>query len=64
MARVIPRTLSGFMELQPADQMKMERMTDALRDVYSLYGFTPLAHNVHGLLKSLLSRPFHHGQVS
>ena len=42
MARVIPRTLSGFMELQPADQMKMERMTDALRDVYSLYGFTPL----------------------
>ena len=42
MVRVIPRTLSGFMELQPADQMKMERMTDALRDVYSLYGFTPL----------------------
>ena len=42
MGRVIPRTLSGFMELQPADQMKMERMTTALRDVYSLYGFTPL----------------------
>ena len=42
MARVIPRTLSGFMELQPADQMKMERMTAVLRDVYSLYGFTPL----------------------
>ena len=30
------------MELQPADQMKMERMMAALRDVYSLYGFTPL----------------------
>ena len=42
MGRVIPRTLSGFMELQPADQMKMERMTAVLRDVYSLYGFTPL----------------------
>ena len=42
MARVIPRTLSGFMELQPADQMKMERMTAMLRYVYSLYGFTPL----------------------
>jgi histidyl-tRNA synthetase len=42
MARVIPRTLSGFMELQPADQMKMERMTATLRNVYSLYGFTPL----------------------
>lgn len=42
MAKVMPRTLSGFMELQPADQMKMERMTAVLRDVYSLYGFTPL----------------------
>ena len=42
MTKVIPRTLSGFMELQPADQMKMERMMAALRDVYSLYGFTPL----------------------
>ena len=42
MAKVMPRTLSGFMELQPAEQMKMERMTQALRESYSLYGFTPL----------------------
>ena len=42
MAKVMPRTLSGFMELQPSDQMKMERMMSALRDSYSLYGFTPL----------------------
>ena len=42
MAKVQPRTLSGFMELLPADQMKMERMLSVLRETYSLYGFTPL----------------------
>lgn len=42
MAKVSPRTLSGFMELLPADQVKMERMLQILRDTYSLYGFTPL----------------------
>ena len=42
MAKVAPRTLSGFMELPPREQMKMERMMSVLRDTYSLYGFTPL----------------------
>ena len=42
MAKVTPRTLSGFMELLPADQMKMERMMAVLRNTYSKYGFTPL----------------------
>ena len=42
MARVSPRTLSGFMELPPAQQMKMERMMQILRESYALYGFTPL----------------------
>ena len=42
MAKVTPRTLSGFMELLPADQMKMERMMQVLRSTYSTYGFTPL----------------------
>ena len=42
MAKVTPRTLSGFMELPPAQQMKMERMMQILRDSYALYGFTPL----------------------
>ena len=42
MAKVAPRTLSGFMELLPAQQMKMERMTEVLRSTYSVYGFTPL----------------------
>ena len=42
MAKVSPRTLSGFMELLPAQQMKMERMMQLLRDSYARYGFTPL----------------------
>ena len=42
MAKVAPRTLSGFMELLPQPQQQMERMMDILRRTYSLYGFTPL----------------------
>ena len=42
MATVTPRTLSGFMELLPGDQLKMERMMQVLRETYSSYGFTPL----------------------
>ncbi len=42
MAKVAPRTLSGFMELNPAPQVQMETMMDVLRKTYALYGFTPL----------------------
>ena len=42
MATVTPRTLSGFMELLPAQQQQLERMMDILRTTYSHYGFTPL----------------------
>jgi len=42
MAKVQPRTLSGFMELLPEQQMKMERMMEVLRESYSVYGFAPL----------------------
>ena len=42
MERIKPRTLSGFMELLPADQAKMERFMETLRRSYELYGFTPL----------------------
>ena len=31
MERIKPRTLSGFMELLPADQAKMERFMETLR---------------------------------
>ncbi len=42
MAKVSPRTLSGFMELLPAQQQKMERMKETLRRCYASYGFAPL----------------------
>ena len=42
MAKMTPRTLSGFMELLPAPQQQMERMMEILRNTYSRYGFTPL----------------------
>ncbi len=37
-----PRTLSGFMELLPAKQARLERMMQILRDTYASYGFAPL----------------------
>ena len=42
MAKMTPRTLSGFMELLPAPQQQMERIMEVLRRTYSMYGFTPL----------------------
>ena len=42
MAKMPPRTLSGFMELLPGPQQQMERIMEILRRTYSLYGFTPL----------------------
>ena len=42
MAKVQPRTLSGFMELLPARQAQFDRMADTLKKTYALYGFTPL----------------------
>ena len=42
MERIKPRTLSGFMELLPQKQARMERMMEILRKTYSLYGFAPL----------------------
>ena len=42
MERITPRTLSGFMELLPQKQAKLEKMMAVLRETYSLYGFAPL----------------------
>ena len=37
-----PRTLSGFMELLPAKQDRMERMMEVLRKTYASFGFAAL----------------------
>ncbi len=42
MERIKPRTLSGFMELLPQKQQKLEQMMAVLRNTYSSYGFAPL----------------------
>ncbi len=42
MERIKPRTLSGFMELLPQKQQKLEKMMEVLRSTYALYGFAPL----------------------
>ncbi len=42
MERITPRTLSGFMELLPAKQAKLEKMMEVLRRTYSAYGFAAL----------------------
>ena len=39
---ITPRTLSGFMELLPEKQAKLERMMDILRRTYASYGFSAL----------------------
>ena len=42
MDKIKPRTLSGFMELLPQQQVLFDSMARRLRDSFSLYGFTPL----------------------
>ena len=37
-----PRTLSGFMELLPQKQARLEKMMQVLRDTYSQFGFAAL----------------------
>ena len=39
--KVEPRTLSGFMELLPQDQIKFNEMLDTIKKTYELYGFLP-----------------------
>ena len=56
MSIVKPRTLSGFMELLPQDQMKMERMMQILRETYSLFAFTPLDTPVIEAAEVLLAK--------
>jgi len=42
MKKVKPRTLSGFMELLPPEQVYFDAIVSRLRDSFSAYGFTPI----------------------
>ena len=39
MNRVEPKTLSGFMELMPSDQILFEKIKNTIEEVYASYGF-------------------------
>lgn len=40
--KINPKTLSGFMELMPQDQILFEKIKKVIEEVYSSYGFYPL----------------------
>ena len=40
MEKIKPRTLSGFMELLPEAQSRMDSLMDVLKSTYALFGFT------------------------
>ena len=42
MEKVNPKTLSGFMELLPEEQILFNKLKDIIRDTYEKYGFLPL----------------------
>ena len=42
MDKIKPRTLSGFLELMPGQQVLFDEIAQRLRDSFSLFGFTPL----------------------
>ena len=56
MANIVPRTLSGFMELLPRDQLKFDRLAQALRETYASYGFAPLDTPVIEAAEVLLAK--------
>ena len=42
MAKIKPYTLSGMMELLPAEQILMDQIMDTIRRSYAAFGFTAL----------------------
>ena len=56
MAKVKPRTLSGFMELLPEHQVYFNMMAQRLRESFSLYGYTPLDTPVMEAAEILLAK--------
>ena len=42
MKKTEPRTLPGFMELLPTDQILFNKIKDTIRETYEVYGFLPL----------------------
>ena len=56
MAKVEPRTLSGFMELLPKDQILFNQMMNTIEETYKRFGFLPLDTPIIELSEVLLAK--------
>ena len=56
MAKTEPRTLSGFMELLPSDQILFEQMKNTIEETYKKFGFLPLDTPIIELSEVLLAK--------
>ena len=56
MNKVEPRTLPGFMELLPTDQILFNSIKDKIRSIYENYGFLPLNTPIIELSEVLLAK--------
>ena len=56
MSIIKPRTLSGFLELLPDEQVYFNAMIQKLREVYSLFGFTALDTPLMDAAETLLAK--------
>ncbi len=56
MAKTEPRTLSGFMELLPSDQILFEQMKNTIEETYQKFGFLPLDTPIIELSEVLLAK--------
>ena len=56
MAKTEPRTLSGFMELLPNDQILFEQMKNTIEETYKKFGFLPLDTPIIELSEVLLAK--------
>lgn len=55
-SKVIPRTLPGFMELQPTEQVLFNQMKEKIEKSYEKFGFLPLDTPVLELSEVLLAK--------
>ncbi len=55
-SKVEPRTLAGFMELNPNDQVKFDQMKETIQHSYERFGFLPLDTPVIELSEVLLAK--------
>lgn len=54
--KIEPKTLSGFMELLPTDQIKFNAMVDKIRKSYERFGFLPLDTPIIEMAEVLLAK--------